>query len=327
VSLDAKVAFLMRPDSYTSRPARVDAIETHMAWVFLTSNRAYKMKKPVRYSFLDFSTLDARRRDCELEVQLNRRLAPTTYLGTVSLTLNAAGALELNGAGQPVEWLVKMNRLPHDRMLDHAIKQRTWRREDITQVAELLVRFYQTAPTEAMTADTYAQRLRADLEESRSELVGTPALRTHRDRIEQVAAMLSHYLDNHRDHVDQRVAQGRIIGSHGDLRPEHVALGPPPQIIDCLEFNRSFRILDPADELSYLALECERLGAPEIGDIVLDHYSKKSGDHPPVELLRFYRAFRALLRAKIAVWHIADNNVRDPARWARRAIDYVQLGV
>jgi aminoglycoside phosphotransferase family enzyme len=325
VGLDAKVAFLKRPESYPSRPGRVDAIETHMAWVFLAGNRAYKLKKPVRHSFLDFSTLEARRRDCELEVQLNRRLAPDTYLGTVALTLGAGGALELSGAGSPVEWLVKMRRLPRERMLDVAILARSWKPEDIERVASLLANFYMRAPAEPITEAVHAARLRADLEESRSELLGSDALRPYHGRVVRVAEALSQFLVTHWPRIGRRLAEGRIIEAHGDLRPEHVGLGPPAVIIDCLEFNRAFRVLDAADELAYFALECERLGAPEIGTLAIRHYSLRSGDRPEAQLLAFYTSFRALLRAKIAVWHLEDDHIRDTARWVRRAIEYIVL--
>lgn len=111
VTLDAKVAFLGTPEAYPDRPAHVEAIETHMSWVFLTDRYAYKLKKPVHRSFLDFSTIDARHRNCMEEVRLNRRLAPRIYLGVVPLTIDPAGRMHLNGDGPPIDWLVHMVRL------------------------------------------------------------------------------------------------------------------------------------------------------------------------------------------------------------------------
>ena len=132
-------------------------------------------------------------------------------------------------------------------------------------------------------------------------------------------------LDRLAAQIDARVAQRRIVEGHGDLRPEHVCLLDPPVIIDCLEFNRSLRILDAADELAYLALECDSLGAPWIGPLVFDTYAAESGDRPPPQLIGFYKAHRALLRAKLAVWHLRDQPQSTHARWRQRTLVYLAL--
>lgn len=133
-SIDEKVAFLRRPEAYPSRPARVEVVETHMSWVFLTDELAYKLKKPVLYQFLDFSTVEARRLNCEREVSLNRRLAADVYHGIVSLDLGSDGNLRLGGGGTAVDWLVKMRRLPAHRMLDAAIRSDSVSAEDIDRL-------------------------------------------------------------------------------------------------------------------------------------------------------------------------------------------------
>ncbi|MBC7294150.1 MAG: hypothetical protein H5T84_08655, partial [Thermoleophilia bacterium] len=109
------------------------------------------------------------------------------------------------------------------------------------------------------------------------------------------------------------------------LRPEHIWLGPEPVVIDCLEFEREFRILDTADELSFLAMECERLGAPSVGQSFLETYSEYTGDKPPEKLLHFYKSYRAALRAKITIWHIKDSEVRNPSKWSNLAGEYLRL--
>src|SRR3569833_1843809 len=122
VSLEAKLAFLRQPSHHPGLFHRIEAIETHMSWVFLTERFAYKLKKPVRYELLDFRTIETRQYFCEEEVRLNRRLAGDVYIGTVRLVLDAHGHLQLGGEGKAADWLVKMRRLPADRMLDHEIK-------------------------------------------------------------------------------------------------------------------------------------------------------------------------------------------------------------
>ncbi len=125
--------------------------------------------------------------------------------------------------------------------------------------------------------------------------------------------------------LEERVDQGRVIEAHGDLRPEHICLCSPPVIIDCLEFNRAFRILDPVEELCFLAMECELLGAPFIGQRAFEVYRGITGDDPSPALIAFYKCYRACLRAKLAVWHIADPETNHPTKWTARANDYLRL--
>lgn len=324
VPLDAKVAFLKRPDAYPERPGRVEAVETHMSWVFLTDRHAYKLKKPVRYDYLDFSTVAARRRDCSEEVRLNRRLAQGVYLGIVRLTVDDAGRLHLDGPGPVVDWLVKMRRLPADRTLEHAIRNGTLQRDELERALLKLARFYAALPPLAPAPDDHRQRFEEEVRANRRELL-KPAYRQPRAAVEAVTAAQLAFLSRRRDLIEGRVRDGRIVEAHGDLRPEHIYLGPEPVIVDCLEFNRDFRLLDPADELAYLAVECDRLGAPEVGRLAFEIYARITGDDPPAPLVAFYKSFRACLRAKIALWHLDEPPVATPEKWVARARDYLRL--
>lgn len=320
-----KVRFLERPGAYPGRPERVETVETHMAWVFLTDRFAYKLKKPVRYDYLDFSTVEARRRDGLEEVRLNRRLAAGVYLGIVPLTWERGGELALDGDGEVVDWLVKMRRLPSERMLDRAIEDGTATEEDVDRAARLLAGFYRDARPVEITPAEYRERFRRDLEEIRREL-SLFDLRLPAGRLEGVVGALLRFVEERGWKLDRRVEAGRILEAHGDLRPEHVCLTPEPVVIDCLEFNRGFRLLDPADELAFLTLECERLGAAWVGERFVEVYRSVTGDRPPPDLFRFYQGFRAALRAKLAAWHTRDDQRRNGAEWLAEAADYLEWG-
>jgi aminoglycoside phosphotransferase family enzyme len=326
-SLAAKVAFLSRPQSYPGRPRAVEPLETHMSWVFLADDRVYKLKKPVRYDFLDFSTVELRRLNCHREVRLNRRLAPDVYLGLVPLALDPRGRLHLGGnrfQGTAVDWLVSMRRLPAERMLDRRIAGGTVGREEVRRLGLALARFYRRQPPVAMTTRAYRRRFRAEVEEIRRQLT-IPADTLPRSRVLGIADGLLGWLDGRGELLDARVAGRRVLEAHGDLRPQHVCLTDPPVVIDCLEFRRDFRLLDPADELAYLALECDRLGAAWIGERLFAVYGDVTGDRPDPALLSFYRAFRAFLRGKIAYLHIREPELGDPRRWVALTRRYLDL--
>ncbi len=149
------VEFLSCPDSYADRPARVDCIETHISWVFLTDRYAYKLKKPVSFDFLDFTTLALREAACREEVRLNRRLATDVYLDVLPVTKDGGGRLKLGGNGTPIDWVVKMRRLPADRALDRLIEAHALTENETSGLAAKLTEFYQQLPPTTIRVDDY----------------------------------------------------------------------------------------------------------------------------------------------------------------------------
>jgi uncharacterized protein len=329
VTLAAKVAFLGRPDAYPERPMLVEVIETHLSWVFLTDRYVYKLKKPALLPHLDFSTLGARRANSLTEVRLNRRLAPDVYLGVVGLMSLPDGTLYLGqpheGAGTVVDWLVWMERLPVNRRLDEMIRGEAVTRADIVGLSTVLCRFYQQAPTIPIAPVDYRRRFGRDMSVNLEIII--PRVPSHlADEVLRAVDQQAAFLANHGDLLEERAVQGRIVEGHGDLRPEHVFLDGEPQVIDCLEFDRDLRLLDPVDELAYLGLECERLGAPWICQEILNTYRAGSGDAPDPRLHAFYGGFRASLRARLAALRLDDAPVERRADWLARVEAYLRLG-
>jgi aminoglycoside phosphotransferase family enzyme len=320
--LRTKIDCLSQRETYPDAPLAVEAIETHFAWVFLAGPFAYKMKKPLKFRELDLTTLATRRANCELEVALNRRLAPAIYLGTVPLS-SIGGTLTLAGAGTPVEWLVKMHRLPRERALDRLALLRQIDDRELRALIEKLASFYASAARAPWDGRAYRHALEREVERTAAELAA-PALKLDAQRIAAIAGELTRRLAADAESFHARVAAGRVIDAHGDLRPEHVFLLPEPQIIDCLEFSAELRLLDSAAEIAFLALECERLGAAEIGERILELYRECARDACDPALLEFYRAARAFVRAKVAAWHLEDELAADArAYWRERTSWYL----
>jgi uncharacterized protein len=323
--LAGKIAFLSRPDAYPGQPAAVEVIHTHMSCVFLTDRHAYKLKKPIRTGFLDFSTTEARRHDSEEELRLNRRLAPDVYLDTVPLTLDAQRGLQLGGSGATVDWLVRMRRLPAQRMLDAAIHAKTVTAHEVRRFTSVLSDFYRSCEPVAISEGRYRERFEQEIESNHREL----SVPRYGMALEKLAAVFPAQLEFLRAQaalLDARVRGSRIVEGHGDLRPEHVFLGEPPVFIDCLEFNPDWRLVDPVDEFAYLAMECEHAGAAWIGDLALATYSEVTKDDAPRPLIRFYKAYRAGLRAKLAAWHLNDHpDEAERKKWTARAASYLEL--
>jgi len=325
VSLQDKVAFLSRARAYAGFEGEVEVKETHMAWVFLTETRVYKLKKPVEYDHRDCHFLRDREFLCHEEVRLNRRLAPDVYLGVASLRRDGKGRLTLNGQGDVVDWLVVMRRLPAHLLLDEALSQGCVTRAEIARVSARLGDFYAGLDPSEMTQKAYLAHFRRELKRNR-EVIEDARFAQASQGVSPMLDRLDRLLVDEPELLGERARQGRIKEGHGDLRPEHVCLCKPPVVIDCLEFSRALRLVDPFDELCFLGLECERLGADWIGEQLIDEVAARLADWPSKRLLAFYTAYRACLRARLSLAHLLDPEPRTPEKWEPQAKAYLALG-
>lgn len=315
------VAFLSDPRSYADAPSQVEMRETHMSRVFLTDHYAYKLKKAVVMDFLDYSTPDIRRRHCEAEVRLNRRLAASIYLGVIPVCMIGSGRLQLGEPGKPIDWLVHMKRLPSRYLLDQALTDDNLTTSKLEPVIQLLARFYRESPTVPGDGDSYAATLHEQLHYNAAAIreLGDATVQQRADRI---AGELAQFIDSEHKLLSDRAR--RIVDGHGDLRPDHVYFGKPAAVIDCIEFNRDFRLNDPLDELAFLDMECRRQNNDCIGAAFIEAYCAACDDFAPAALMAFYRGKRALLRARLTLGHLADQPA-EPETWHRKAAEYLDL--
>jgi aminoglycoside phosphotransferase family enzyme len=318
----AVLDFLTRPDSYPDRPPTVEVVETHFAWVFLSRELVYKLKKPIRFRGLDLTTIAARRANCELEVALNRRLSDGVYVGVTPLGLRGSEVV-LDGPGAPIEWLVKMRRLPAERTLDRVARDSTIRDADLTRLVDRLCSYYERAERAPWTPAEYRRALLLRSAQYGAELRALALGPGVAARVHALTAAQSRFIELHAEHLEGRMASGRVVDAHGDLRPEHVFLGDPIQIIDCLEFSSELRLLDSAEEVAFLALELARLGQAAVGQRIIDLYRRRGSDLAQPELLGFYRSSRALVRAVLAALHVADTPSAVRERWRTNAAWYL----
>jgi aminoglycoside phosphotransferase family enzyme/predicted kinase len=291
--------WLSQPQNYPHHPDRVEQIQTHISQVFLAGGFVYKLKKPVRYDFLDFSTVSAREHACQEEVRLNRRLAADIYLDAVPLILGPEGELRFGGAGEVVDWLVVMRRLPTELTLDVLHRRGRLQAEHIDRLVAVLVAFYRSLHSVDLAAEAYRDRFLAHVLANRRELL---AARHHLPSamVQRSCGFQLQLLRLQPERFDERIRAGQIVMGHGDLRPEHICFSEPIAIFDCIEFNAEFRTVDVADELAFLAAECDFLGAAWVGPQILARYQAQSGDRLPEVLWDFYRSYRACVRAKVA---------------------------
>lgn len=294
-----------------------------MSWVFMTADRVYKLKKPVRFTYLDFSTLDLRARACRAEWALNRRLARDVYLGIVPLTCSNSG-LAIDGAGPVVDWLVVMRRLDETATLEAALCDQRAGCAQIDRLASILAAFYARADRIRLSPESYLVSLRKDLAED-CRILRDPRFELPQMAIARVAQLQGRYLDECADVLRSRVHERHLVDGHGDLRPEHIWLNDSFPIIDCLEFNDRLRALDALDEIAFLHLECERLGGLGVGDRIRRRLARQLNDRPADGAFLFYRIKRAVLRARLSIAHLIDPHPRTPEKWPRLARSYLHF--
>jgi uncharacterized protein len=322
-TIEDKVRFLSDPTTHSCPPGQLVIHETHMSWVFLAGERVYKLKKPVRFAYLDFSTLDRREAACRAEFRLNRRLAPDVYLDVVPLTISTSG-LAISGEGSVVDWLVVMRRLDERQTLEAALSGTWLKAPQVDRIVLALRSFYTHAPRVQLDPERYvfewqtavSDNLRVLLSARFGLLAGS---------VERITQAQYRFLAKRSNLLRERIRERWYVDAHGDLRPEHIWLRAPLTIIDCLEFNSKLRALDPLDEVAFLHLECERLGGAWAGERIRRHLATALNEDTAAGLFLFYRSYRAMLRARLSIAHLLDPKPRAPEKWPRLARLYLRL--
>ena len=320
MSLPPLIAAMLRPDFYPHQPAEVTLVQTHISYVLLAGERVYKVKKPVRFTFLDFSTLERRRHFCHEEVRLNRRLAPDMYLGVLAV-LEEHGAYRLTYGDDPaaVEYAIEMRRLPADRTLDQLLDRHAVPPALIDAIADRLVEFHRQADASpAVTANGDPASVLAVLEDNyanarRFRDVTIPA--RDDDAIQRFARGFLRAQDAL---FRQRQAQHRIRDCHGDLHSEHICCTEPLVIFDCIEFNSQFRYCDVASDMAFLAMDLDYHDRPELAARLIERYAACAADADLQRLVPFYQCYRAYVLGKVDSLKSVEEEVTPAERAAAR---------
>lgn len=314
MALPAHLKHLLEPAAYPHPVASVRLIETHISWVFVAGAYAYKVKKPVDFGFLDFSTLAKRRFCCEEEVRLNRRLAPDIYLDVVAVT--AAGV----GAGDALEWAVRMRAFPADATLD---RESHVTAAQIDAIADAVAQFHggvarAPAASEYGSPDMAMHPVRENFRQIRALPMPIPA-----GLADLEAWSERQYLRLH-DHFGRRKADGFVRECHGDLHLGNIAwVAERPLIFDCIEFNPNLRFVDVISEVAFFCMDLHARGLDPLAWRFLNRWLELTGDYPGLAALRFYMVYRAVVRAKVAGLRAAQGDP-DSAPELQRYLDLAE---
>ena len=298
---------LLDPKIYPDTPPEVELVQTQISYVLLAGGYVYKIKKPVDFGFLDYSTLEKRLFYCNKEIELNRRLCPDAYLGVVPVTAEN-GNFSIDGGGEITEYAVKMRRLPEEAMMNVLLTNNRVSPEMINRVAQRLVEFHQSAETgDAINAfgslDTITETTVTENFGQTAKFVGTVI---SREKYRYLKDFTSNFLKNNTPVFRQRVADGRIRDCHGDLHAAHICFTDGICIYDCIEFIDRLRYTDVAAEVAFLAMDLDHYGRADLSETFVAAYVEKSGDADLMNLLSFYKCYRAYVRGKVGCFQYDD---------------------
>ena len=302
--------------------------ETHISQVILTGPYAYKIKKPLDLGFLDFSTLARRKHFCEEELRLNRRLAPELYLDVVALT-GSPEAPRINGPGEPFEYAVKMRQFDQDRLFDRLNERGQLNAALIDELAGVLARFHQSIPAADAanplgTAESTYAPIAQNFDQIR-EVLAIPELLAQLDALQD---WVDSTYDRLKPLLTQRHQQGAVRECHGDLHLGNIALfDGRVTIFDCIEFNETFRWIDTVNDLAFLLMDLDFRGSRSLSSRLLNAYLERTGDFDALPLINFYKTYRALVRAKIALLTRGNEGLSQDQRadQLQKYRDYAQL--
>ncbi len=313
---------LLDPGIYPDRPKEVGFFETHISLLFFTGNHVYKVKKPVDFGFLDFTSLEKRKYFCEQELRLNRRLSPEIYLGVVKVKQDGR-RISLDGRGEVVEYAVKMKQIPEELLMNKLLEKGQVTPKMIEAVSEKLAHFYSIAETsDFIKSFARPERIKQDTDENFEQTEKYIGITISKDVYVEIQNRTNGFFRNQAKIFYQRITADRIRDCHGDLRLEHIFWGDEISIFDCIEFNERFRYTDTAADIAFLAMDLDYHGREDLSEHLIQTYVQKSEDQELMKVLNFYKCYRAYVRGKVESFRLDDPNI--PEREKREALQRAQ---
>jgi len=325
--LPSTIGALLKSQAYPHEPQKIELVQTQMSFIFLTGEYVYKIKKAVNLGYLDYTTLEKRRFFCHQELELNRRLCPDAYLAVVSI-VEEKGELRIEGQGKAIEYAVKMEKLPQDRMMDVLLPRGQVTLEMVARVAEKLVGFHQKAETnQKIAAFGRLDVIRQNTDENFAQTEKYIGTSITAEEYQHIKDYTDNFIDINTSLFDKRVREGKIRDCHGDLHAAHVCFTDDICIYDCIEFNDRFRYSDVASEVAFLAMDLDRYQQAGLSRHLVSTYVELSHDEELLKLLDFYKCYRAYVRGKVESFKLDDPYIpeEEKAKILTTAQSYFEL--
>jgi aminoglycoside phosphotransferase family enzyme len=302
------VEAMLKPEAYSQNPGKIELIQTHISFVFLTENYVYKVKKAVNFGFLDFSTLDKRHMFCEKELELNRRLCPEIYLEVVPI--NKSETLKINGSGETVEYALKMKRLPQERIMTTLLKEGKVNKKTIDEIAGIVAEFHSKAQTSPEISQFGSLNIvKTNWDENFVQTTKYINQTISQIEFQLIQTKINSFMEKNKPLFESRVANKRIRDCHGDLHSGNIFITDKICIFDAIEFNDRFRYSDIAADVAFLAMDLDYQQRTDLANYFIERYLAYSKDQQLTQLLAFYKCYRAYVRGKVISFKLDDPNI------------------
>lgn len=303
---------LKSPDTYGKNVDSVKLIQTHISFVVLTGKYAYKIKKPVNFGFLDFSTLEKRKHFCEEEVRLNRRLCPEIYLDVVPITLKD-DKLEIDGAGKIVEYAVKMKEFSQDNLMTNLLQKNKIDEQILDRIIDILVDFYNySARSKEINQFGTVKSIKFNTDENFEQTKSVIDVAIPKNIYDFIKDTTNNFLETKENVFKNRIKNDFICDCHGDLHSGNIVVNKNDIcIFDCIEFNERFRYSDVASDIGFLAMDLDFLGHPYHSSYLIEKYVEQSRDNCIFDVLNFYKCYRAYVRGKVISFRLNDTTINN----------------
>jgi hypothetical protein len=325
MSLPDRLADLLRAEAYPHRCDAIEVVETHISWVILTGEFAYKLKKPVRFSFVDFSTPERRAHFCREELRCNRQFAPSLYLDVVPVGREPDGRLQVGSAGPVAEWAVKMRQFPADAQLDRVLEHDGLDAGMLAAFGRTLAGQHERLPVHHGEAGELDERVLTPIRDNYDEVLHHDWTAPHRQVLARARAGTERQVERHRELLVRRLESGWIRECHGDLHLSNmVLLEDGVAAFDCLEFNPTLRWIDPQSDAAFLFMDCLVRERADLAYAFLDGYLDASADYDGARLLPLYASYRSMVRAKVAALRRQQAGAQEAAALERRFLQHAE---
>jgi len=301
---------LKNPKFYGKDVNSVELIQTHISYIALTGKYAYKIKKPVNFGFLDFSTLEKRKYFCEEEVKLNKRLCPDIYLGVVPITQNDDN-FELSGKGKVVEYAVKMKEFPQEKIMTKLLEKDKIDEEILDRICDILDNFYEKSKR-SKEINNYGsiKTIKKNIDENFDQTKEAINVAISKENFNYIKIVTNQFLSQKKDLFKKRIKNGFIRDCHGDLHSGNIVVSNNKIFIfDCIEFNKRFRYIDIASDIGFFAMDLDFQGHPYHSCYFINKYVEKTKDFGIFEILNFYKCYRAYVRGKVIGFKLNDPHI------------------
>lgn len=302
---------MLNPNFYPHRPPSVELVQTHISYVFIAGDIVYKIKKPVNFGFLDFTSIEKRKFYCEEELRLNRRLAPSTYLDVVSIAQDSAGNVILGKEDNVIDYAVRMKKLPADKMLKTLLAAGEADEKVIDAVADKIAAFHKVAETGGRIDEMGGiATIRRNHEENFAQTMNYVNITIPEYQYNFIKDYVENFLAEKKALLEKRVTGHKIRDCHGDLHLEHICIADEIIIFDCIEFNERFRFGDVAAEVAFLTMDLDFNGYPQQAESFVKSYLRYSNDTDMLILLNFYRCYYAYVRGKVISFRLDQKDMQ-----------------